>query len=178
MGLFKKKESIKFRDKDTGEPLKEPIYEEEKRGEMVRVQRDPEEVKMKSGRELEQEYYKKHPEKFHPTIKKVGRGLSALDKKVVDYNKRSNIMNPRRTNRRPSMGFGFNPPGRNNANPFGSMFDSGLPRSQPRKKKSKTQYKVIGGKAYPIAGTGKSKTKKKGTQRRNSLYDPFDLNGW
>jgi len=49
---------------------------------------------------------------------------------------------------------------RNNYNPFGSMFDTGLTKPKT-KSNSKTKYKVIGGKAYPIAGTGKKKTKKK-----------------
>ena len=67
---------------------------------------------------------------------------------------------------------------RNNYNPFGSMFDTGLGYSKPstrRKKSSKTKYKVIGGKAYPIAGTGKKK--KKTTKRKSTKsYDPF--NAW
>lgn len=58
----------------------------------------------------------------------------------------------------------------NNYNPFGSMFDTGI--QQPRKKKtgSKTKYKVIGGKAYPIAGTSK---KKKRTTSKKKPRDPF-----
>lgn len=50
---------------------------------------------------------------------------------------------------------------RNNYNPFGSMFDTGMKKPSKSSKKSSTKYKVIGGKAYPIAGTKKKKSKKK-----------------
>jgi len=60
---------------------------------------------------------------------------------------------------------------RNNYNPFGSMFDSGLgkPRSIPRKKSSGggKKYAIVGGKAYPIANT-KSKGKKKKSKKKYS----------
>lgn len=146
MGLFKKKEN---RD---GRPV------------------DREEMKMKSGQQLQQEYYSKHPEKKYPTLKKIGGGLSKLDKKVVQYNRRSNIMNPRRTRpARPVTGFSFNPPSSSNVNPFGSRVKAS------KKKKHKVQYKIIGGKAYPIASTMK---KKKQTKHRHKLDDPFDFSGW
>ena len=189
MGLFKKKESTHFeRDEEgrvvetthDGVPEGKPQYERVGRqGESVRVHVDPEYRKAKSGRQLQSEYYGKHPEKKHVTLKKIGAGVSKLDKKIVQYNRRSNIMNTQRTSRpaRPVTGFGFNPPSKVNANPFGSMFDTGLPRPRP-KKKGKTQYKVIGGKAYPIAGTGKKKTKKKKTSRSKGFYDPFESWKW
>ena len=192
MGLFsRKKEKTHFeRDEEgrvvettrNGVPEGETRYERVGRqGESVKVHVDPEYRKAKSGRQLEQEYYKAHPEKRHPTLKKIGAGVSKLDKRIVDYNRRSNIMNPQRTRKRvarPVTGFGFNPPGRSNANPFGSMFDTGLPRKKPSKRR-KTQYKVIGGKAYPIAGTGaKKKKKSKSKQRKHELTDPFNFSGW
>ena len=57
---------------------------------------------------------------------------------------------------------------RNNYNPWGSTFDRGM--SRPKKSSSsKTKYKVIGGKAYPIAG---NKPKKK---KKSSNYMNFDM---
>ena len=188
MGIFTKREKVHFERDDEGRvietthngiPENETQYERVGRqGESVRVHVDPEYRKAKTGRELEQEFYKKHPEKKYPTFKKIGSGLSKLDKKVVDYNKRSNIMNPQRTSRRQSsfISFGFTPPSSRNANPFGNMFDTGMPKYKHRKKKSKTQYKIIGGKAYPIAGTGAKKKKTK--HPRQKLTDPFDFSGW
>ena len=175
MGLFRKKESVKFRDEDTGEPLEKPIYEEERRGKMVRVEHGHKKVEMKSTRQLEREYYEKHPEKRHPTLKKIGAGVSKLDKKIVDYNRRST-----QRKQRPAMGFDFNPPSRSNANPFGSMFDTGLPRqSKPKKTSSKTKYTIISGKAYPIAGTGAKKKTKKRTIKKGSFgFDPFNNSEW
>ena len=166
MGLFRKKESTHF--------------ERDEEGQVIRVTRngqevDPQELRMKSGKQLEQEYYSKHPEKKHVTLKKIGAGVSKLDKKVVAYNRRSNIMNPQRTSH-PS--FGFNPPSKVNANPFGSMFDTGQPRLKSRKKKGKTQYKIIKGKAYPIASTGKSKKKKSTKRRTTGFVDPFESWKW
>lgn len=193
MGLFKKKESIHFeRDEEgkviqvehNGQPEGTIGYERVgNQGGSVRVHVDPEYKKAKTGRQLEEEYYKKHPEKKHPTFKKIGVGLSKLDKKIVDYNKRGNIMNTKRTYqpKRSSPSFGFNSYGRGNTTPFESMFNMGMPKSKPRtkKKSSKTKYKVIGGKAYPIAGTSKSKSKKKkSTKRKQGLYDPFEAWKW
>ena len=68
----------------------------------------------------------------------------------------------------------------NNYNPFGTMFDTGI--QQPHKKKtgsSKTKYKIIGGKAYPIAGTGKKKKRKTSKKTRDpfSSFDPVG-NNW
>ena len=159
MGLFRKKETTHFERDEEGR-----VIQTTRNGQEV----DTQELKMKTSRQLEQEYYRKHPEKRHPTLKKIGAGVSKLDKKIVEYN------------RRRSVSFDFNPPSNRNANPFGSMFDTGMPRSKPKKKKSKVQYKVIGGKAYPIAGTGhKKKTKKKSTKRKTGFgFDPFDNSRW
>ena len=66
-----------------------------------------------------------------------------------------------------------------NYNPFGSMFDTGISYGKPpsrKKSSSKTKYKVIGGKAYPIAGTVKKhKSKKRSNSKKN--YDPFNAFG-
>ncbi|GAG86646.1 unnamed protein product [marine sediment metagenome] len=169
MGLFKKKETTHF--------------ERDAEGQVIQVTRngqdvDADELKMKSTRQLEQEYYKKHPEKKHPTMRKIGAGVSKLDKKVVNYNRRSNIMNPQRTGRS-GPSFTFSSPGRGNANPFGSMFDTGQPRPK-KKKQGKTKYAVVSGKAYPIAETGHKKTKKKSNKHRKKSigFDPFDNSRW
>ena len=75
------------------------------------------------------------------------------------------------TQRRPAINYRV----RNNYNPFGNMFDSGMnykPKTTAKKTSSKVKYKVIGGKAYPLAGTGKKKKKK--TNRRTSMGG-FDI---
>lgn len=67
----------------------------------------------------------------------------------------------------------------NNYNPFGSTFDTGVkPMSRP-KTQSRTKYKVIGGKAYPIAGS-KKKTKRKTSKRKTSMggFDMMDSYGF
>ena len=190
MGLFKKKEKTHFeRDEEgrvtqvtrNGQPVGATGYERVgSQGESVKVHVDPEYKTAKTGKQLKQEYYEKHPEKKHQTIKKIGRGIKTVDKKVVAYNKRSNIMNPQRTNRRSPY---TQHSTHGNVNPFGNLFDTGMtPMSRPKtkkKKKSKTQYKIIGGKAYPIASTmPKKKSKKKQTKRKHELTDPFDFSGW
>ena len=166
MGIFGRKKETTHFERDT-------------EGRVVQVTRngqevDPQELRMKTSEQLEREYYNKHPEKRHPTMRKIGSGLAKVDKKIVKYNQTRNIM----YRKQPIQRGGYSP--RGNANPFGSMFDTGmphLPRSQ--KKKSKVKYKVIGGKAYPIAGTGsKKKSKKKSTRRKTGFDDPFAGLGW
>ena len=65
-----------------------------------------------------------------------------------------------------------------NFNPFGSMFDSGMDYSRPSKKKtvSKTKYTVVGGKAYPVVGSGKKKSskRKKTSGRSSGGFDMMD----
>jgi len=60
---------------------------------------------------------------------------------------------------------------RNNFNPFGSSFDTGMtPMKHPKSKSksSKTKYAIVGGKAYPIAGIGKKKKKKSSKKKKRS----------
>ena len=81
-----------------------------------------------------------------------------VDQSVVAYN--------RRQMSRPSRGrpYGTSYRTQGNYNPFGNMFDTGMGYRKPSHRKtsgSKTKYKVIGGKAYPIAGTGRKKTSKR-----------------
>jgi len=105
----------------------------------------------------------------------VGR---RIDKAIVKYNRTSN---PLRGNHNPfgsMFDSGMNRPSakrysiRNNYNPFGSMFDTGMSTRKPKKKTTGTRYAVVGGKAYPIAGS-KKKTSKKKTRSRG--YGGFDL---
>ena len=106
--------------------------------------------------------------------------MQRLDKKIVEYNRTSNIMNPQRT-RRPVSRRPYST--RNNYNPFGDLFDTGMTpmrRPKTKKKTSKTQYAIVGGKAYPIAGTGRKKKKntKKKKKTVRQFNDPFDFGGW
>ena len=137
-------------------------FERNQAGEVVKVTRDgrvvdPDELRFKSSRQLEQEYYAKHPEKKHPTLHKLGNVAKAVDKKIVSYNRNYNPMyqQPYRPSKRS--------PAYNNFNPWGSMFDSGMDYKKPSSKKSSQKYAVVGGKAYPIAGAGK-----KGKQKKKS----------
>jgi len=189
MGLFTKREKVSFeRDEEgrviqttrNGVPEGETRYERVGgQGESVKVYVDPEYRKAKTGEQLEKEYYKKYPEKHHPTMKKIGKGISKLDKKIVEYNRRSNIMNPSRIRRtvHPMIGFGFNPPSSRNVNSFGTLFDTGIPKPR-EKKKSSTKYAIVGGKAYQIAGSGKKKSKKKKRHTKPEFYDPFKSWRW
>ena len=119
-------------------------------------------------------------ERGQKVVKGLKSGAKRVDTAIVNYNRKSNILSG-------NSSAGYRPrrssPIYNNYNPFGSMFDTGLkPMSRP-KSHSKTKYKVIGGKAYPIAGTGKKK-KKSGTKKRNTGfggmggYDMFDNSGF
>ena len=118
------------------------------------------------------------PKRVHPwktvrgkqVIKKVHGGVKRIDKAVVDFNRRNPISGG------PSFGYNTH----RNVDPFGSTFDMGMqPMSQPRQHKkkktsSKTKYHVVGGKAYPIAGTSKKsrkKRRKKASSKRKSSND-------
>ena len=123
------------------------------------------------------------PKRLHPWQtergKKIVSGLKSgakkLDKKIVEYNRSRNIMRPGYRPRRRS-------PMYNNYNPFGATFDMGMnrPRATHRTpSKQRKKYTVVGGKAYPIAGTGKKKKKKKTRSRKSSgsAFD-FDFGNW
>jgi hypothetical protein len=92
-------------------------------------------------------------------IKDVKGGVRRFDRAIVNYNRRQ----PK------SRGYSI----RNNYNPFGTMFDTGMTRMKQPKSKGK-KYVIRSGKAYPVVGTG---SKKKKTGRRSSGfggYDTFD----
>lgn len=167
MGLFRKKETTHFERDEEGR-----VVQVTRNGQEV----DPQELKMKSTEQLEREYYVKHPERRHPTLTKIGHGMAKVDKRIVEYNRTRNIM----YSKQPIQHGGYS--SRNNYNPFGSLFDTGITGMPRKKKKPKTQYKVIGGKAYPIASTmPKKKTKKKKSTRhiiQGFGPDPFKSWRW
>lgn len=156
MGIFSKEEKIHF--------------ERDEEGNVIRMTRNGHEVQpepmMKPSKQLEKEYYIKHPEERHPTLRKIGHGAKRVDAAIVKYNRTRNpLMQPQRK---------FTPrkktPAHQNFNPFGSTFDTGMP-NMPRKKSGGKKYHIVGGKAYPIAGTGKKKKKK----RRSSGLGGFNF---
>jgi len=122
----------------------------------------------------------------------VGR---RIDQGIVNYNRRQSTQPSRNrpSAKRYSTRNNYNPFGsmfdsgmnrpsakrystRNNYNPFGSMFDTGMSTRKPKKKTTGARYAVVGGKAYPIAGSKKKTSKKK---TRSQGYGGFDLtNNW
>ena len=139
--------------------------------------RGPSEVKELT-REEQVEPKRVHPwkteggKRFIAGTKNVGK---KLDRAVVNYNRRSNPM----VRRSGPSSYGS----RGNANPFGSWFDSGQTSMRKPKSKSKTKYVIVGGKAYPKAGSGKTKKKKQSGKRKQRSNDPFSFDigfgrGW
>lgn len=170
MGWFTKKETTHFERDEAGKVVRTTRNGED-------VTREVRKPKWKSEKQLMQEYYEKHPEKKHPTLKRIGGGLAKLDKKVVKYNQGKNIMSS-----------GYHPsrksPAHDNYNPFGNLFDTGMSRPKTVKKQSKTtaKYAVVGGKAYPIADSGKKKKGKKKSKSKASFgfggFDSMDSMGF
>ena len=161
MGIFRKEETTHFERDESGK-----VVSVTRNGQEV----EPEEIKRKSTDQLLKEYYQKHPEKKHPGFTRLVGAAKRVDKVVVNFNRRSNPMmrtKPMQPKRQYSVD--------NNYNPFGSMFDMGMQTMTRKTKKpktsSKTKYTVIGGKAYPIAGT--SGKKKKKSRKKPKPYDPF-----
>jgi len=90
-------------------------------------------------------------------IKSTKHGIKRVDRAIVKYNRRSTM---------------------NNANPFGSTFDKGMPQLHKKKKKhSGSNYVIRGGKAYPIAKKKTTKKKKKSNRRRDDPFN-FDIVKW
>lgn len=121
------------------------------------------EPKQKEIKELTREE-QMEPKRQHPWqtprgkqfIKSTKHGIKRVDRAIVKYNRRSTM---------------------NNANPFGSTFDKGIPK--PRKKKtSSSSYVIVGGKAYPKAKTHKKKKKKSSSRRRSDDPFNFDMVKW
>ena len=192
MGLLDKlrpKEERLHIDPETKETRWIPVEKEKKyveikdeRGGSVRVRRDSPELTR------EEQFPAKRQQPWQTprgkrVIKSIGGGVKRIDKAVVDYNRTRNIMGRQPTRRQPTR----RQPKQSissystqdNYNPFGRMFDTGMNRPTSHKKKSKAKYTVIGGKAYPIAGTGKKKKGKKSSRRKQSSkgWDTFNAFG-
>lgn len=123
--------------------------------------------KYKPTKQLEQEYQSRQI-KMKPVQPNIGffNPLNRVDTVPIPYKKHA----PRSPSFKPYY------PTRGNRNPFHSMFDMGLPNT-PNLKKTRTQYAVVVGKAYPIAKTGKKKKTK--SRRKDPLFG-FDMlgNNW
>lgn len=176
MGLFTKRSQTHFNRDEMGNVTSVEHYKKDVSGGLTRVEPVDEDLVHKSSYEekqhmkhLEDEYYKREKKKPKKGMGKVllSAGKS-VDKAIVRYNRSRNPM-------------------RGNYNPWGSMFDMGMPslgrgfdpfgsmgggrgRSKPRSKpKSKdgegVRYVIRGGVAYPVA---KSKGKKKGKKKSSS----------
>ena len=117
-----------------------------------------------------------HPwqtERGKRVIKSIGSGVKRVDQAVVNYNRNRNPAG-RSAPSRPAIRYST----RDNYNPFGSMFDTGMNYNHPRKKSSsKTKYTVIKGKAYPIVGSKKKSKKKSSSNRRRNDWDVFNAFG-
>ena len=157
----------------------ETHFERNEAGKIIATQHvgeQPRETKTPVSKALMKGYYKEHPEKTK-TAKAIRFGQStkkhavtvgkAVDKWAVSYNR-----SQRGKHTPPLASYSF----KNNANPFGNMFDTGMTAPKRKTSKSRTKYTAIGGKAYPIAGTSKKKKKKKkkSSTRTSSGFDIFD----
>lgn len=138
-------------------------------GNVVRVVRDgrdvTDEMGWKSVEQLEREYYARHPEmKPKSTVEKLVSFARVVDKRIVSRMQPVSVR-PSRMGRRYSV--------RNNYNPFGSLFDTGLQKPKTVRR-SKTKYIIRGGVAYPVV---KRKRTRSSTSRKrvNSFgFDPID----
>ena len=158
MGLFTRKTRTHFERDEAGN-----VISVTRNGQDVTDQRG-----WKSSEQLEREYYQAHPEEKHKTLRRMGSIIKTVDDKIVAYNRRNTPIKP------------FSPrrssPTYRNYNPIGSMFDTGLKPMRTRQTaKSRAKYTVIGGKAYPIAGS-KKKSKRKSARRKTS--SGFDMDSW
>ena len=134
---------------------------------------------------LMKQYYEKHPEKRPGT--KTKKALIGFGRYLDNYSKnyaKNHRSTSSRSGSRGSGGGGLPPLAsysfQGNANPFGSMFDTGVSRPKPNKssKRLSKNYVIVDGIAYPKAKT--TKKKKKSTKKKRSSggygsgYDIFD----
>ena len=179
MGLFEKRESMHFVRDEAGK--------------VVDVERsngngNGGNGNWKSSKQLESEYRKTHPSRWDKYKERRVEERRVYDKafskaKEKAITRRAGRVASERFSATPMervdrllSGFTFSPPGGGNANPFGSRFDSGLgkPKVKHPKGKGKTQFAVVGGKAYPIAKSV-GKKKKKGKSSSSSRGGGFDM---
>ena len=131
--------------------------------EAVEKPKEPKEIKELTREE--QFEVRRHPwqtERGKRVIKTLGSGVKRLDRAIVNYNRRHNPMR-----------------GQGNFNPWGTTFDKGNePMKKPSQPKGGKKYIIRGGKAYPVAGTGKRKKKKKPKGRKGGDAFSFDFGSW
>jgi len=140
MGFFRKEQNVHFVRDEYGR-----VIGKEKTGDRMGESRTPISDKLLGQQKPQQ----KKTGRFTGFAKKV-------DAAIVNYNRNRNPLTPRNRGRKPTASY----------SPFMNLF--GGSNSRPKKSRSKTEYVVIKGKAYPIA-----KQKKKTKSKRNN--DPFDL---
>jgi len=169
MGFWKKESKTHFRrDEKTGKVL-----------DVYRSGDEPRKSKSKTpvSNALMKKYYEEHPEKTRKAkAGRIGKKIldtstgigKRIDKYAVNYAK-----SQQRSSGKPLPPLGSYSV-RNNFNPFGDTFDRGQPR-QKKKSQPSTKYAIVGGKAYPIAGTGKKKKKTQSKRRKHDPNDPFSF---
>lgn len=179
MGFFTKKETTHFERDEEGQVVRTTRNGQEVPMVEPRLQYKAPEPQYKPTKQLEQEYYTRHPEK-KPYMQRYSE-RRAKEKQIQTgayTSAREKAIKQRATKRgresvmRPAISFGYPPPrgSQKNYNPFGSMFDTGMTPMRKPKKKAKPKYHVRAGKAYPIAGTGH---KKKKTKRKRQDHTGF-----
>lgn len=175
MGLFRKQYHVD----EAGDVVEGPEPGMRDVRELQREQAPTRWEQRRQERKEDREYYRKvrseakaaRLESFREARIKRAREIGRKQGGTTFGDRLSNLAaGPPRTQTRKPVGSGYRI--KNNYNPFGSMFDTGINYSS-RRKSSGTKYKVIGGKAYPIAGTGKKK-KKSRSSGGFGKYDVFD----
>ena len=166
MGLFRKEEKVHFVRDDAGK-----VVEVQRSGDVgtpvsdrLLAKQDRKSQRLERRREYRKAYDEARHEAKLKRMKQAGSHAGSTSMSDRFNNVAGSIQTrPYSTHR--------------NSNPFGSMFDTGMKHPKTRKKSSSKKYTIVGGKAYPIAGTGKKKKKgkRKTSSRRN---DPFDFSGY
>lgn len=167
MGIFSKRESTHIKRDEEGKAVM--TREEEPRGiaavrETFRRPVDRQELT----------HEEQFPKNIQPAFvrEKRAKQLISTGKKVDAWIGRN--IQPiggypqRRTSARQSTGRKYST--KNNLNPFGPAFDRGV---TPMRKPKQPNYAIVRGKAYPIAGKKKKKSKSR-SKRAGSGYDMFD----
>jgi len=144
-------------------------------GEVIEVKHSGDEPKgAPVSKALMKQHYEKHPEE-RPSAKakkRIGGAVKAFDDYSKNYAKshQGSRQSPSGRPQPPLGSYSFT----GNANPFGTMFDSGIPKPKKKPQSSK-KYAIVGGKAYPIAGVDKKKKKTKSKRRKHNPNDPFSF---
>ena len=148
-------------DRETKTPISDKLLQQKESRPSVRSERKMERMKQ---RKAEREaYHKSYNQARIKSNAARGRQMGSMT-----TGQRINSMFP-----------SYVGPSSRNANPFGSMFDTGMDYS-PRSKvsKPKKKYTVINNVAYPIAGSKRKKSKKKGKKgKKSDGWDVFNAFG-